>query len=65
MSNFAEFNTLYEAVWTTLLPFQPWTLIIGGIQLFQGHTPARTCIEVAGLPLGALVEIEVVAATKD
>lgn len=28
---------------------------------FAGHKPARSTVQVAGLPLGALVEIEVVA----
>lgn len=28
---------------------------------FDGHRPARSCVEVAGLPVGAEVEIEVVA----
>lgn len=27
---------------------------------FQGHKPARSTVQVAGLPLGALVEIEVI-----
>lgn len=29
---------------------------------FKGHKPARSTVAVAGLPLGALVEIEVIAA---
>jgi 2-iminobutanoate/2-iminopropanoate deaminase len=29
---------------------------------FDGHKPARSTVAVAGLPLGALVEIEVIAA---
>jgi len=29
---------------------------------FDGHKPARSTVAVAGLPLGALIEIEVVAA---
>lgn len=29
---------------------------------FEGHKPARSTVAVAGLPLGALVEIEVIAA---
>ena len=28
---------------------------------FQGHTPARSAVQVAGLPLDALVEIECIA----
>ncbi len=28
---------------------------------FQGHKPARSTVAVAGLPLGALIEIEVIA----
>lgn len=28
---------------------------------FQGHKPARSTVQVAGLPLGALIEIEVIA----
>lgn len=31
------------------------------VAAFDGHRPARSCIEVAGLPLGAEVEIEVIA----
>ena len=31
---------------------------------FTGDAPARSCVEVAALPKGALVEIEVVAAIK-
>jgi 2-iminobutanoate/2-iminopropanoate deaminase len=31
---------------------------------FGGHKPARSTVAVAGLPLGALVEIEVVAAAS-
>ncbi len=34
-------------------------------QYFQGKTPARSCVEVAKLPKGGLVEIEVVAVKKD
>lgn len=34
-------------------------------QYFQGKTPARSCVEVARLPKGGLVEIEVVAVKKD
>lgn len=30
-------------------------------EMFGDHTPARTCYQVAALPLGALVEIEVIA----
>jgi 2-iminobutanoate/2-iminopropanoate deaminase len=29
---------------------------------FEGHKPARSTVAVAGLPLGALVEIEVIVA---
>lgn len=29
---------------------------------FNGHKPARSTVQVAGLPLGALVEVEVIAA---
>jgi 2-iminobutanoate/2-iminopropanoate deaminase len=32
---------------------------------FEGHTPARTTVAVAGLPLNALVEIECIAEFKD
>ncbi|MFP4040755.1 MAG: Rid family hydrolase [Desulfosudaceae bacterium] len=28
---------------------------------FQGHTPARSAVQVGALPLGALVEIECIA----
>ena len=31
---------------------------------FEGHKPARSTVAVAGLPVGALVEIEVVAALR-
>ena len=31
---------------------------------FEGHTPARTTVAVAGLPLNALVEIECIAEIK-
>lgn len=31
---------------------------------FQGAPPARSAVQVAGLPLGALVEVEAVAAVK-
>ena len=34
-------------------------------QYFQGETPARSCVQVAKLPKGGLVEIEVVAVKKD
>jgi len=30
-------------------------------EMLEGHTPARTTVAVAGLPLNALVEIECVA----
>lgn len=30
-------------------------------EFFEGHTPARTTVAVAGLPLNALVEIECIA----
>lgn len=30
-------------------------------EFFQGHTPARSCIEVSKLPKGAQIEIELVA----
>ena len=30
-------------------------------EAFSGHKPARSTVQVAGLPLGALVEIEVIA----
>ncbi len=33
--------------------------------MFGDHKPARSCFEVAGLPLGAKVEIEVVAVSKN
>ncbi len=33
--------------------------------MFGDHKPARSCFEVAGLPLGAKVEIEVVAVNKN
>ena len=31
---------------------------------FQGEAPARSCVEVAKLPKGGLVEIEVIAVEK-
>lgn len=31
---------------------------------FAGDAPARSCVEVANLPKGALIEIEVIAAAK-
>lgn len=34
-------------------------------QYFTGETPARSCVEVAKLPKGALVEIEVIAVKKE
>ncbi|MCI8300486.1 MAG: RidA family protein [Lachnospiraceae bacterium] len=34
-------------------------------QYFQGETPARSCVQVARLPKGGLVEIEVIAVKKD
>lgn len=34
-------------------------------QYFQGETPARSCVQVAKLPKGGLVEIEVVAVKID
>lgn len=33
-------------------------------EFFEGHTPARTTVAVAGLPLNALVEIECIAEIK-
>ncbi len=34
-------------------------------QYFQGETPARSCVQVAKLPKGGLVEIEVIAVKKE
>lgn len=34
-------------------------------QYFQGKAPARSCVEVAKLPKGGLVEIEVIAVKRD
>lgn len=34
-------------------------------QYFKGETPARSCVQVAKLPKGGLVEIEVIAVKKD
>jgi len=31
---------------------------------FEGHKPARSCVEVAGLPKGCLFEIEAIASLK-
>ncbi len=33
-------------------------------EVFGAHRPARSCIAVAALPLGALVEVEAIAALK-
>ena len=34
-------------------------------EFFPGHPPARSTVQVAGLPRGAAVEIEAIAAKKD
>ena len=34
-------------------------------QYFKGEAPARSCVEVAKLPKGGLVEIEAVAVKKE
>ena len=34
-------------------------------EYFKGETPARSCVEAAKLPKGALVEIEVIAVKKE
>lgn len=34
-------------------------------QYFKGETPARSCVQVAKLPKGGLVEIEVIAVKKE
>lgn len=34
-------------------------------EYFKGETPTRSCVEVAKLPKGALVEIEVIAVKKE
>ena len=39
--------------------FQAMNKVYG--ELLEGHTPARTTVAVAGLPLNALVEIECIA----
>lgn len=39
--------------------FEKMNLVYG--EMLEGHTPARTTIAVAGLPLDALVEIECIA----
>ncbi len=39
--------------------FEKMNLVYG--EMLEGHTPARTTVAVAGLPLNALVEIECVA----
>lgn len=38
--------------------------VVNGIydKAFAGHKPARSCVEAAALPKGALIEIEVIAA---
>ena len=44
---------------TDMKEFRTVNAIYG--EYFQGNPPARSTVEVAGLPLGALVEIEAVA----
>ncbi|WP_236017252.1 RidA family protein [Roseivirga sp. E12] len=39
--------------------FEKMNLVYG--EMLEGHTPARTTVAVAGLPLDALVEIECIA----
>lgn len=39
--------------------FEKMNIVYG--EMLEGHTPARTTVAVAGLPLAALVEIECVA----
>ena len=34
-------------------------------EFFPGHPPARSAVQVAGLPRGAAIEIEAIAAKKD
>lgn len=34
-------------------------------EAFGTHTPARSCVAVAALPLGALVEVEAIAQVRD
>jgi 2-iminobutanoate/2-iminopropanoate deaminase len=34
-------------------------------EFFPGHPPARSAVQVAGLPRGASIEIEAIAAKKD
>jgi len=44
---------------TSMVDFPKVNPIYG--EAFQGHKPARSTVAVAGLPLGALIEIEVTA----
>jgi 2-iminobutanoate/2-iminopropanoate deaminase len=44
---------------TDMANFQKMNQVYG--DFFEGHTPARTTVAVAGLPLNALVEIECIA----
>jgi 2-iminobutanoate/2-iminopropanoate deaminase len=44
---------------TDMAHFQQMNQVYG--DFFEGHTPARTTVAVAGLPLNALVEIECIA----
>ena len=34
-------------------------------EAFRGHKPARSAVAVSGLPMGALIEIEVIATLRD
>lgn len=42
-----------------MINFEKMNVVYG--EMLEGHTPARTTVAVAGLPLNALVEIECIA----
>jgi len=48
---------------TDLADFQEMNRAYG--EFFPGHPPARSTLQVAGLPRGAAIEIEAIAAKKD
>ena len=61
-------SSLSQVVKTTVFlqdiaDFQAMNQIYAGF--FEGHPPARSTVQVAALPLGALVEIEAVATVED
>lgn len=66
LSNFEDFqamNEVYKEVSHCHLAFAIWVLTDEPLQYFDPRSmPARTCVQVAVLPLKAAVEIECVAA---